>query len=220
MPTIPNGAFCMLWFLSCCVWGAWSVAMTSMISSFNPGTISSVDSVKWCGQTSAVTGSPSAFASFTMVTLSFVEQWQRCSLAPVSFAKIISLAMITSSTELVIPASPCFLVISSAFTTPPWTKWMSSQCANTGILHSAAIFIASLYKSVRMTDLPSSLIAGLPAWTMPLISASSSPCCPFVTAPTCKTLVSPSLSAFLCTYDTTSALSTTGFVFGIAKIVV
>ena len=57
----------------------------------------------------------------------------------------------------------------------------------TGMPRRAASSIPSRYKAASMTDFPSSLIAGLPALTIPSISASSFPCCPFVTAPTCRT---------------------------------
>ena len=130
-----------------------------------------------------------------MITLFFVEQWQRCRCAPVSLDNRIFLAIMISSTELVIPASPHRFAFSSSLTTPEPTRFLSSQCDSTGMLQSLATSMASLARSEFMTDLPSSLIAGLPASTISLMSANSSPCCPFVTAPTCNTCTSPTLSA-------------------------
>ena len=46
---------------------------------------------KWCGHTSALTFTPSAFACLVISTLSAVEQWHKWSCAPVSFANKISL---------------------------------------------------------------------------------------------------------------------------------
>ena len=106
--------------------------------------ISSEHIEKWCGQTSAVTFMPSSFALLTISTLSLVEQWHKCNVAPVSLANIISRIAITSSTALLIPLTPSSLDLSPKLITPPSTKLMSSQWASTGTLAFAAFFIAFL----------------------------------------------------------------------------
>ena len=161
--------------------------------------ISSEVSVKWCGHTSAVTFTFFCFARSTIMTESSVEQWHKWSFAPVSWLSMISLATMISSTELVIPFNPSSLACSSSFMTPPLTRFLSSQCASTTMPNFAAFSIASRYNWAFMTDFPSSLIAGIPAFTIPSISASSFPSWFFVTAPTCSTLTSPTVFALLCT---------------------
>ena len=169
---------------------------------------------KWCGHTSAVTLTPSSFAFLTIVTLSFVEQWHKCNLAPVSFASKISLATIISSTALLIPLTPNSSDLSPIFITPPFTKLISSQWANTGTSALTAFFIASRYTLESITDLPSSLIAHIPASLSSNTSVISFPAIPLVTEPTGSTFVYPASFPLFIIYLTTSALSVTGFVFG------
>ena len=126
----------------------------------------------------------------------------------------------TSSTAFVIPFSPSVSAFLSACITPPSTIVISSQCAKIAIPCSFAIFIALRYKDAFITDFPSSLIAWHPAFAIPTISASSSPACPTVIAPSCITCTLDSFFALSCTCLTFSSVSITGFVFGIAQIVV
>ena len=71
-----------------------------------------------------------------------------------------------------------------------------------------------------MTDFPSSLMARQPFSAIPLMSASSSPFWPLVTAPSWMTFVRDSLLALSMTSRTFTPLSMTGFVLGMAHTVV
>ena len=149
-----------------------------------------------------------------------MEQWHKCNLAPVSFAKRISLKAITSSTALLIPLTPNSLDLSPKLITPPSTRFMSSQCAKTGIPACLAFFIAFLYTPEFITDFPSSLMAQIPAAFSSSTSVISTPAMFLVTAPTGSTLVSPTVFPLSIMYLTVSGESTTGFVFGMQHTVV
>src|SRR5664280_366001 len=82
--------------------------------------------------------------------------------------------------------------------------------------YSSAFLIIRLF----ITGLPSSEKATHPAERSTSKSTSSLPSCPFVTAPIGKTLHESASLALLRIYDVTSALSFTGFVFGMQQTAV
>ena len=125
----------------------------------------------------------------------------------------------TSSTEFGIPGTPNFSDATPSFNTPFPTRSLSSQCAMITAPSPAAFFIASRYTRISITLLPSSENATAPAFNMASISTSSFPSMPFVIEESCFTCTYACSARFKISCST-STLSTTGFVFGIAQTVV
>src|SRR5256886_333453 len=127
-PSIPGGASSNGRSLASGTWGAWSVAMASMVPSASPAftaaTSASVRrggwtlnaganvwhsasvSVKWCGATSAVTGTPRSLASRTMSTAAAVDRWRKWTGVPVSSASRTSRATTAASAASGRPGIP------------------------------------------------------------------------------------------------------------------
>ena len=163
-----------------------------------------------------MTLTPLAFASLTSATEVFVLTWQMCIGTLYAAASAISLAVPVSSAAAGIPLTPSFWLTSPSFIFPPSAKYKSSQWATTHILFFGAFIIACAIYFVFSTGLPSSDRAITPAFERASISVGSILLSPLVTAAAIYTLALAFAALFLI-YSTTSVLSTTGFVLGIAS---
>ena len=163
MPTMPKGAASMPRDFSCCVCGAWSVAMTDIVPSSSASTraslscssrnggaifafgpkVSTALSVRrrWCGVASPETGIPVFLAIRSISTLPLELRCCRCTLHPVSAASIMSLATMSSSAERGCPLYPSLFAQLPACITPTADSDLSSQWSMTGMPRLAAFSI-------------------------------------------------------------------------------
>ena len=153
-PTMPNAARSNSPSFSASACGAWSVATQSMVPSASASTSASVSrlvrsggaifvfgsyvrtassvSTRWWGVTSAVTRTPRALPSRTRRTAPAVERWAMCTCAPVSSARRMSRATITSSAAAGAPARPISVETTPSFIAKPRASVVSSAWLITG----------------------------------------------------------------------------------------
>ena len=112
--------------------------------------------------------------------------------APTLAAISISLLAMLSSTSLVMPGIPSSFDFTPAFITPPFTRFASSQWSKKGRPSLAASTSPALSITGSITDLPSSLMATIPAFFIPSISERTFPSCPIVTVPLGSTFMAAS----------------------------
>ncbi|OGT92101.1 MAG: hypothetical protein A2083_10810 [Gemmatimonadetes bacterium GWC2_71_9] len=131
---------------------------------------------RWCGVTSAVTRTPRAFASRTMRAAPAVEVCARCTCPPVSSARAMSRATITSSAARGIPLIPSRVAVSPSCIAPPEDRLHSSQWSMTGMPKLRAYSRAVRIRCAVATGRPSSETATAPA---AISSPNSVSCSPF-----------------------------------------
>ena len=202
---MPLGAFVRGRAFSSAEWGAWSVAMTSMVPSFNPARmpftswlvrrggltraiepwvrISSSVSQKYWGQVSQVRWMPFFFILRMMSTLRAVDTWQMWTWAPVSSASMASRMTTSSSAIAGRPSSHSWRDTLPSFTARPSTIEVSSQWHSTGISRRRARISTSRIRLALSTLQPSSDRAMAPAFFRASASVGSSPRSPMDTAP-------------------------------------
>ena len=167
-------------------WGAWSVAITSMVPSLRPeimactsflvrrggltrasapwASTSSSVSVKYWGQVSQVMRTPFFFIFRIISTLRAVDTWQIWTLAPVSSASMASRITIISSAMAGRPSSQSWRETLPSFTALPDTIDVSSQWHSTGISSCLARMSTSRIRLALSTLFPSSDRATAPAF--------------------------------------------------------
>ena len=176
-------------------------------------------SVKWCGAASAVTASPDALAAATSATEPAVDRCRKCIRAPVSRARAMSRATISSSASAGWPGRPRRADHSPSCMQVPALRALTSQCWARVTPRPAAYSSARRMSRSSCTPVPSSVKSLTPRAAISAMGASCSPARSTVIAPeawTSHTLDLPSSS----TSRTTAALSMVGVVLGMASTAV
>ena len=203
---MPKGAWSISRIFFSRAWGAWSVAMISIVPSLSPPMTASTSlqvrsggfilklesndrssssvSVKWCGQASAVTRTPRRWPSRTSSTERAVEMCWMCSRPPVISARRMSRATMMSSAAAGMPARPSRIDSNPSFITPPTVSSGTWQCCMITRSNILAYSSARRISAAEATGAPSSVKATAPPATSWPSSASSSPLRPLLTAPT------------------------------------
>ena len=185
-------------------WGAWPVAIASIVPSASPTRhastsaalrsggdifvfvskprVASSVSVRWWGLAAAVTWMPRSRASRISATAPAVDTWATCKWAPVSSASIRSRATITLSAAAGLPGSPRRVETGPSLTTPSRTRLRSSAWTITGRSTSREYSSTRRCMPLSMIVAPASENATAPAFTRPTISVITSPARPFVAA--------------------------------------
>ena len=241
-PSMPGGAWSSGLSFASGGWGAWSVAMASIVPSASPALIAAMSaavrnggltlytasypessssvSVKWCGVASAVTGRPSRLAARTSSTLPAVDRCNRWMRAPVSRANSMSRCTINSSAIAGQPGRPRWLQHEPSCITAPFVNEATSQCCASVMSRARAYSRAWRMSCGSWTPLPSSVNRCTPAAASSPNGASAFPCRFIVMHPAGCTSHRPARRAWARTNSTTASESCAGSVFGMATIAV
>ena len=239
-PSMPIAAAAHSQSLSSCGCGAWSVAIASIVPSASAARSAATSSAvrsggltlkigsydvtrssvsrRWCGVTSAVTGTPRAFAQRMTSTEPAVETWQTCRREPTCWASRTSRAMIASSATAGQPTRPSRPDSSPSFICACSVSRGSCACCATTPSNALTYSRARRMSTASCTHLPSSLKTRTSAaeCAMAPSSAMRSPPRPTVTAPTGRTSTRPATWPRRQTCSTTPAVSATGLVLAMA----